>query len=201
MSRRKSAASLAREKFPDSTYKSMEIAQLINMIMKDGKKQLATKITMDALDKLYEMSLKQEGRLAKAIKKKDAKEEDGEDSGSEGAKNQKMDLSGLEKKAVIVDLFNDVLEKAGPQLELVSKRVGGANIQVPIMVRADRKATLALRFIIKNARQRISQLKSMSAALAAEMIDVMNETGKTIVDKENLHKMAKANAVFQGVRR
>ena len=95
----------------------------------------------------------------------------------------------------------DILERVGPSLELVSKRVGGANIQVPIVVRPNRKSTLAMRFIIKNAQGRKKAMKSMIASLKQELVDVLKGTAKSLDDKENTLRMAKANAVFQGVRR
>ena len=69
------------------------------------------------------------------------------------------------------------------------------------MVQSARRSTLAMRFIIKNARSRKSQLKSMEASLAQEMIDVLKGSARSLDDKEQTLRMAKANAVFQGVRR
>ena len=195
MSRRKSAASLARKKIPDDFYDSVEVSQLINMIMRDGKKQLATSIVHGGFDNLYAHYLKEMGGKTTAeLIGKDV--DQAENSGESSTK-----FSDLDKKDAVLRLFDAVLDKVGPSLELKSKRVGGANIQVPIMVQSDRRYTLAMRFIIKNARTRISQMKSMSKALSQEMIDVLKGSAKSLDDKEQTLRMAKANAVFQGVRR
>ena len=195
MSRRKSAASLARKKTPDDFYGSVEVSQFINMIMRDGKKQLATSIVHGGFDNLYAYYLKEMGGKTTAEligKDSDQTEDDGVSS---------TKFSDLDKKDAVLKLFDAVLDKVGPSLELKSKRVGGANIQVPIMVQSDRRYTLAMRYIIKNARTRISQMKSMSKALSQEMIDVLKGSAKSLDDKEQTLRMAKANAVFQGVRR
>ena len=107
----------------------------------------------------------------------------------------------MDRKQAIIVIFEDVLERAGPELELISKRIGGANIQVPVVVKQGRRITLAIRTIVKNARTRIKQMKSMSSALAAEIQDIIKGQAKTLVDKENLLKMARANAVYSGIRR
>ncbi|MEC8064310.1 MAG: hypothetical protein VX112_05635 [Pseudomonadota bacterium] len=194
MSRRKSAANSARKQTPDDYYGSTEVSQFINMIMHDGKKQLATSIVRSSFDRLYAYYMKEmDGKRTIDLVKRDA------DQSSDEAEVVK--LSDLDQKDAVLRLFDDVLDKVGPNLELKSKRIGGANIQVPIMVQAARRSTLAMRFIIKNARARKSQLKSMEASLAQEMIDVLKGSARSLDDKEQTLRMAKANAVFQGVRR
>ena len=72
---------------------------------------------------------------------------------------------------------------------------------MPVVVKQSRRVTLAIRTIVKNARSRVKQMKSMAAALTAEILDIIKGSAKTLVDKENLLKMAKANAVYSGIRR
>ena len=96
-----------------------------------------------------------------------------------------------------IAVFSEVLNLAGPSMELESRRIGGANIQVPVTVRADRRITLALRSLIRNARARVSRAKSMAAALAHEMIGVLKGDAKTLDEKEQMLRMAKANEVFK----
>ena len=95
----------------------------------------------------------------------------------------------------------NILDKAGPSLELKSRRVGGANIQVPITVHHDRKLTLALRFIKECSRKKISQCKSMSKALSQELIGIVNGTAETLNLRDRMLSMAKANAVFKQDKR
>ncbi len=195
MSRRKSQAQ-SRPKTPDQYYNSVEISQFINMIMKDGKKQLATRVVRESFETLYAFYLKDLGGKT-TIDLSKASDSDGDEEGSQSGTN----FADLDKKEAVVKLFDAILDRVGPNLELVSKRVGGANIQVPVMVRSERRSTIAMRFIIKNARSRISQMKSFANGLAQEMIDVLKGSAKSLDDKEQTLRMAKANAVFGGIRR
>ena len=85
-----------------------------------------------------------------------------------------------------------------PQLEVRSRRVGGATYQVPVDVRPRRQTTLAIRWIVGYARDR--RERTMSARLAAELLDASNNTGASIKRKEDLHKMAESNKAFAHYR-
>ena len=93
-----------------------------------------------------------------------------------------------------VMVFETAIKNASPQLEVRSKRIGGATYQVPMEVRQDRKIALATRWVINAARKR--QGKSFDIFLADELIDTYNETGTAIKKKEEMHKMAEANKAF-----
>ncbi len=93
-----------------------------------------------------------------------------------------------------LEVFNKAIDNVKPDLEVKSRRVGGATYQVPIEVRAERKIALAIRWLIVNARARHG--KSMSEKLADELIDAYNNTGATIKKKEDTRKMAEANKAF-----
>ena len=192
MSRRKCHASLAKPKESDLRFNSLVIAQFIKMLMRDGKKQKASNIVWTALDMLYEYCNKKGGIIDDANEVKDSE--------SEKAAIESM-TTDEKKNMYTLRVLDKVLSKAGPSLELISKRIGGANIQVPVAVKEERQKTLAMRNIIVNARKRIPQCKSMIKALAQEMIDVLKGSAKTLDDVEQMHRMAKANAVFQGVKR
>ena len=97
-------------------------------------------------------------------------------------------VSGL-KKAV---------ENVKPQLEVRSRRVGGATYQVPVEVPNRRGTTLALRWLIQNSRSR--REKSMADRLAAELSDALNQQGASVKRKEDLHKMAESNKAFAHYR-
>ncbi len=97
-----------------------------------------------------------------------------------------------------MDVFNKALENITPSLEVKTRRVGGANYQVPVEVRSDRAQALALRWLITAARNRSG--KSMAEKLANEIIDASNETGAAFKKKEDTHKMAEANKAFAHYR-
>ena len=93
-----------------------------------------------------------------------------------------------------LEVFVKAIDNVKPELEVKSRRVGGATYQVPVEVRPDRKIALAFRWIIGFARNR--QGKSMSETLAEELIDAFNNTGSSIKKMEDTRKMAEANKAF-----
>ncbi len=105
-----------------------------------------------------------------------------------------LDLAESKIKKPALEVLNQAVENAGPQLELRSKRVGGANYQVPYEVRADRRVTLALRWIVGSAQK--LKGKSMREKLAEEIINAANNTGTAVKKKEDMHRMADANKAF-----
>jgi small subunit ribosomal protein S7 len=93
-----------------------------------------------------------------------------------------------------LSVFEKALENTSPLLEVVSKRVGGANYQVPREVRPERKFFLACHWIIEAARSKKGQ--SMAQKLAEELIAASKNEGAAIKKKQNVHKMAEANRAF-----
>jgi small subunit ribosomal protein S7 len=93
-----------------------------------------------------------------------------------------------------LDVWKKALENITPQVEVKSRRVGGATFQVPQEVRADRKVALAIKHMIMFSRKRAG--KSMSEKLAAEILAAFNEEGGAFKKKEDMHKMAEANKAF-----
>ena len=127
----------------------------------------------------------------------------------------KVMLSGKKSVAqrVVYDAFETIKEKTGkdplevfetalknvmPVLEVRARRVGGANYQVPVEVRPERRQTLGIRWIVNYARLRSE--KTMDARLSAELMDAANNTGASIKKKEDTHKMAEANKAFAHYR-
>ena len=127
----------------------------------------------------------------------------------------KVMLSGKKSVAqrVVYDAFDTIREKTGqdplevfetalrnvmPVLEVKARRVGGANYQVPVEVRAARRMTLGIRWLVGYARLRGE--KTMEARLSAELMDAANNTGAAIKKKEDTHKMAEANKAFAHYR-
>ena len=97
-----------------------------------------------------------------------------------------------------LEIFEKAMNNIMPVLEVKARRVGGANYQVPIEVRAERRQTLALRWLTKYTRLRGE--KTMSERLAKELIDASNETGASVKKKDDTHKMAEANKAFAHYR-
>ena len=93
-----------------------------------------------------------------------------------------------------VEVFQKALDNVKPLLEVKSRRVGGATLQVPVEIREERRDALAMRWIIGFSRSRHG--RSMGEKLAAELIDAYNNTGSAIKKKEDTHKMAEANKAF-----
>jgi small subunit ribosomal protein S7 len=97
-----------------------------------------------------------------------------------------------------VKVFKKALEAVKPVLEVKSRRVGGATYQVPVEVPPDRRTSLAIRWIIANARARSE--KTMREKLAGEILDASNNRGGAIKKKEDTHRMAEANKAFAHYR-
>ncbi len=93
-----------------------------------------------------------------------------------------------------VAIFTKVIENVRPSVEVRSKRVGGANYQVPREVKRHRQQSLAIRWVIDNARKKKG--KPMAQRLAEELVDAYNGTGASVTWKENVHKMAEANRAY-----
>ena len=97
-----------------------------------------------------------------------------------------------------LSVFESAMKNVMPILEVKARRVGGANYQVPIEVRPERRQTLAIRWITKYARERSG--KSMEEKLAQELMDAANNTGASAKKREDTHKMAEANRAFAHYR-
>ncbi len=97
-----------------------------------------------------------------------------------------------------MEVFNKAMDNIKPALEVKSRRVGGANYQVPIEVKPARRQELALRWLINAARTRGGH--SMAENLANELIDASNNAGAAVKKREDTHKMAEANKAFAHYR-
>lgn len=97
-----------------------------------------------------------------------------------------------------MEVFEEAMNNIMPILEVKARRIGGANYQVPIEVRPERRQTLALRWLTKYTRLRGE--RTMSERLAAELMDAANNSGASVKKKEDTHKMAEANKAFAHFR-
>jgi small subunit ribosomal protein S7 len=141
----------------DPLYGSQLVQQLINRLMRDGKKSVAERTVYDALAVVGERT----GRPP-------------------------------------LDVVEQAVKAVTPVLEVKSRRVGGANYQVPVEVPQRRGRTLAIRWIVTFARDR--REKGMSAKLAAEILDALNEQGGAFKRKDDMYRMAQANKAFAHYR-
>jgi len=97
-----------------------------------------------------------------------------------------------------MEVFTKAMNNIMPVLEVKAKRIGGANYQVPVEVRPERRQTLGLRWLTKYTRLRGE--RTMAERLAKELMDAANNTGASVKKKEDTHKMAEANKAFAHFR-
>ena len=97
-----------------------------------------------------------------------------------------------------MEVFNEAMENIRPALEVKSRRVGGSNYQVPIEVRAERRQTLGLRWLVQYSKSRSG--RGMANKLAKEIMDAANGIGGAVKKREDTHKMAEANRAFSHFR-
>ena len=109
-----------------------------------------------------------------------------------------MDMVKEKTNKEPLEVLEAAMENIKPALEVKSRRVGGANYQVPVEVKAERAQALALRWLINYARLRGGH--SMSENLANEIIDASNGTGASVKKREDMHRMAEANKAFAHYR-
>ncbi|MGH7458256.1 MAG: 30S ribosomal protein S7 [Longimicrobiaceae bacterium] len=123
---------------------------------------------------------------------------DGKKSTAEGIFHDAMKLIEEKSDQPGEDVFQQALSNVKPMLEVKSRRVGGATYQVPVEVRPERRDSLAMRWLIRTARDRSE--KTMSDRLANEFLAASRNEGATIKKKEDTHRMAEANKAFAHYR-
>ena len=172
MSRRHAAEK--REILPDPKFGDVILNKFMNNLMLDGKKSAAEKIVYGALDIMEEKG--------QGIATDDTETEgEGSAAGSKG-----------------LGIFHKALKKVRPQVEVRSRRVGGATYQVPVEVRSTRAQALAIRWLIGAARKRSEN--TMIERLAGELLDAANDRGSAVKKRDDTHKMAEANKAFAHYR-
>ena len=122
----------------------------------------------------------------------------GKKSTAEAIMYKALDSISEKGKGESLEVLDHALENVSPMVEVKSRRVGGATYQVPVEVRADRRVTLAMRWIIDAARKRGE--KSMQLKLAGELMDASENRGSAVKKREDTHRMAEANKAFAHVR-
>jgi small subunit ribosomal protein S7 len=109
-----------------------------------------------------------------------------------------LDIVGEKTAGDPISTLKRAVENTKPQLEVKSRRVGGATYQVPVEVRPRRATTLSIRWLVGFARQR--REKTMAERLANELLDASNAIGSAVKRKEDMHKMAESNKAFAHYR-
>lgn len=171
MSRRRQAEK--RVVLPDPKFGDIVVTKFMNNLMYDGKKAVAEKIVYGALEIL-------------AKRTANDKSANVSDDASQGS----IDPGLL--------VFRQAMKNVGPNVEVRSRRIGGATYQVPVEVRADRQQALSIRWLIDAARKRSE--RTMEARLAGELQDAANGRGSAVKKREDTHKMADANRAFSHYR-
>jgi small subunit ribosomal protein S7 len=164
-----------RDLMPDPVYRSVLVTQVVNKVLQRGKKSVAEKIVYDA--------------LAIVAEKTSTSEKPGDKAGEKPAEKTSGDPLAVVKRAI---------DNIKPQLEVKSRRVGGATYQVPVEVRPRRATTLAIRWLVGFARDR--RERTMAERLAAELLDANNGIGSAVKRKDDMHKMAESNKAFAHYR-
>ncbi|HHW4583935.1 TPA: 30S ribosomal protein S7 [Listeria monocytogenes] len=123
---------------------------------------------------------------------------DGKRGKSQAILYSAFDIIAQETGKDPMEVFGQAMKNIMPLLEVKARRVGGANYQVPIEVRADRRSTLGLRWLVNYARLRGE--KTMEVRVAREIMDAANNTGASVKKREDTHKMADANRAFAHYR-
>ncbi|MGI6678237.1 MAG: 30S ribosomal protein S7 [Dehalobacterium sp.] len=123
---------------------------------------------------------------------------DGKKSTAESIVYNAFDIIKSKTGKEPIEVFDAAMKNVMPVLEVKARRVGGANYQVPIEVRPERRQTLGIRWMVDYARKRGG--KSMEDKLAGEIMDAANNTGASVKKREDTHKMAEANKAFAHYR-
>jgi small subunit ribosomal protein S7 len=123
---------------------------------------------------------------------------DGKKSIAESIVYGALDMMQERAKQDPVPMFHEALENVKPQLEVRSRRVGGATYQVPVEVRVERRQALAIRWLIDAARKRNET--TMVERLSGELLDASNNRGAAVKKREDTHRMADANKAFSHYR-
>lgn len=124
--------------------------------------------------------------------------QDGKKSTAERALYDALELVAQRANEEAVKVLKKSLDNIKPMLEVKSRRVGGSTYQVPVEVRADRRTSLAMRWLIRYANDRSE--KTMTDKLAGEILDAYNNRGASVKKREDTHKMAEANRAFAHYR-
>ena len=158
-----------REILPDPRFGDLVLSKFINIIMTRGKKSIAESIVYDAIAMLDKKA----------------------------ANDMDLDVEAAKKSPGLAMILL-ALKKIGPQIEVKTRRVGGANYQVPVEVRPVRRLALSMRWLREAANKRSE--KSMPQRLAGELLEAAEGRGGAMKKRDEVHRMAEANKAFSHFR-
>ena len=187
MSRRKAAPK--RPTLPDPLFGNEVISRFINVVMRAGKKSVAEKIVYGALEKVVERTYR---------KKTEQDSEGGGDEGSAGSGGVGSIFESAAARKFALEQFEKALDNVRPAVEVKSRRVGGSNYQVPVEIRASRRSTLGMRWLVEYSAKRGE--KTMVLRMASEICDALLNRGNAVKKRDETHRMAKANQAFAHYR-
>ncbi len=124
--------------------------------------------------------------------------QDGKKSIAQNIVYKAFEIASNKTSASELDTFNQALENTMPILEVKARRVGGSTYQVPMEVRAERRQTLAIRWLVAFAKKRSE--RGMAEKLGAELADAFNQAGGAVKKRDEMHRMAEANKAFAHYR-
>lgn len=185
MPRRKAA--VKRGTLPDPVYGSEKLSRFINVVMRRGKRSIAERIVYTALEEASRRMHKKSRPVTKA---------GDEDESGTTTTTGRAALRTANREALAI--LEKALDNIRPAVEVKSRRVGGATYQVPIEVNVERGIALAMRWIVKVAKNRSEQ--TMIHRLAAEMLEAIEGRGASVKMRDDMHRMAKANQAFAHYR-
>jgi small subunit ribosomal protein S7 len=158
---------------PDHTYQNVYISKFINYLMVEGKKSIAEEIFYSAMDELVENRTREDKNL----------------------ENAKEILSDVERKRSFVNsIFLEILNSIRPIARLKSKRIGGANYQVPVEITKETSIKIAMKSLIEVARKKSG--KPIAKRLFAEFVNVLNKEGDAIKQKNEMEKRIESSKAF-----
>lgn len=123
---------------------------------------------------------------------------DGKKGTAQSIVYEAFDIIKEKQTTEAIEVFKKALENVMPVLEVKARRVGGSTYQVPMEIRAERRQTLAIRWLVLFSRKRSE--KTMKEKLAGEIMDAYNNSGASVKKKEEMHRMAEANKAFAHYR-
>ena len=181
---------------PDPKFNSTIIPKLINNLMYDGKRGIASKIVYDAIEKIKTKSKEDPINIFNEAINNIMYD------GKRGVAT-KIVYDAIEKiktksKDEPINIFNEAINNIKPTVEVRSRRVGGATYQVPVEVKSKRAQALAIRWLVESARKRKD--KHMSDKIFNELYDAYERKGAAVKKKEDVHKMAESNKAFAHFR-
>lgn len=194
MSRRKPA--VPHKLIPDPLCQSQQISKFINYVMHDGEKSTAENLVYDALDFAVE-------DVWEAEKDKFLAQEEAEGKPEESRRKVRKPGSIREDgfaRDIGMRIFNQAIENVMPQVEVRSRRVGGAAYQIPVAVRPKRRLDLAMRWLVHFSRASRERYKGFTESLARELLDAYRGRGNSVKKRDEMHRMAKSNQTFAHYR-